>query len=221
MTRGNPRIMDSAMVPGPALVMRQSEAVINSSTLSTNPFIMTSRFAVGCSFSDSWVSIFLLCPQITISWDFISSFCRLFATSTAMLPNLPTPSPPPISSTVFTRSGMPRVFLMVFLGSAAFQKEGLMGRPFIKIFPGGMPCCRAILSTSSEGTKIASARRSNHVECAEPRSVTMVTKGIRTLPGALLAFISLTMDMGISWHSGCTETTKSGSASSMARLNRL
>ena len=107
----------------------------------------------------------------------------------------------------------------LFFFELAFQKDGLTGKPCMIIFCVGTPAFKASFLTASLGTKHRSQALLNQVGWAPPKSVTTVTNGIGSLSSLLTLFIFLIIGIGICWHKGCTERTRSGSDLSMARRN--
>mmetsp|Transcript_7683 Transcript_7683/g.18117 ORF Transcript_7683/g.18117 Transcript_7683/m.18117 type:complete len:235 (-) Transcript_7683:584-1288(-) len=136
--------------------------------------------------------------------------------------SLPTPSPPPMTRTVRRSGSRPRASRTSArnLGSG-LQNARRSGRPCIWMADARTPQRSAKSRTLSEGTKTRSASGWNHMGCAPPRSVTIVTKGIRRRVRRARRRKTL---MVMCWVHGCRERMRSGLAPSMAwrkaRLHR-
>mmetsp|Transcript_45191 Transcript_45191/g.76807 ORF Transcript_45191/g.76807 Transcript_45191/m.76807 type:complete len:218 (+) Transcript_45191:796-1449(+) len=140
--------------------------------------------------------------------------CRLSPNALAILRMPPTPSPPPTTSVVGKPSFNPNSRRTSSLDlDSACQKPLRSGKPCWRIWFSLKPSLSAMLRMGSEGTKHKSTRLSNHVGCAPPKSVTTVQKGMSRLPPT--DPISWSTRKGMSWHKGCTLTTKSGALASM------
>mmetsp|Transcript_24824 Transcript_24824/g.57029 ORF Transcript_24824/g.57029 Transcript_24824/m.57029 type:complete len:313 (-) Transcript_24824:726-1664(-) len=216
---GSPTMAASAIVPGPALVTRQSDAIIHSSMFDTKPFTttFTSPFHLRLRSAFATFSFF---PQITTIWVGPSSLPRLSPTATATPCRPPTPSPPPATSTVRTslRPSLALTFLLPFFFlDAASQNPERTGRPCFLIWSGLRPRRRAMLSISVLGTQHLSTSLLNQRLCAPPRSVTTVTKGILRAPPPMFFRIR----RGTSWQRGWTDTTMSGAKDSMYAFHPL
>mmetsp|Transcript_43128 Transcript_43128/g.63302 ORF Transcript_43128/g.63302 Transcript_43128/m.63302 type:complete len:230 (+) Transcript_43128:496-1185(+) len=209
--QGRPEMAASAMVPGPALVMMQSTAPIHSSMFFTKPLTTTFTFAGRRRRSSAdRTSSFL--PHTTTTCDFRSAcWPRRSMTEVATACRPPTPSPPPTTSTA--RSAAPRPSSRRSCAFVRFgaQKPSRTGRPCWTIWPSWRPHRLAVLYSASEGTNTRSARGSNQVGCALPRSVTTVAKGTLRFPPP----IALSAFKGMSWQRGWTLITRSGFEASM------
>mmetsp|Transcript_23106 Transcript_23106/g.48417 ORF Transcript_23106/g.48417 Transcript_23106/m.48417 type:complete len:208 (-) Transcript_23106:657-1280(-) len=204
---GRPTMAASAMVPGPALVTRQSAATIQSSMLDTKPCTATASPGPHARRSSAARTLSFF-PHTTTIWHGCPSAERLLPTLTAVLNRPPTPSPPPTTRTVGTllRPSCFRISTLLPRFLPASQKPCRTGRPCLWTCSRDSPCARAISSTASPGTKQRSTPLWNHVGWAPPRSVTTVTKGILRVPPPM----RFRTRSGTSWQSGCTDTTASG-----------
>ena len=112
---GRPRAHASAIVPGPALVTKQSATAIHSSMLLTKPQTLTetpschvvdSSPVRATSFLPHTTTIWRLSPLLALPAASMSAPRRApMACATVSMP--PTPSPPPTTSTVGVSSSMP------------------------------------------------------------------------------------------------------------------
>mmetsp|Transcript_23859 Transcript_23859/g.94623 ORF Transcript_23859/g.94623 Transcript_23859/m.94623 type:complete len:298 (-) Transcript_23859:897-1790(-) len=197
MSVGRRRVEASAIVPGPALVTMQSAAAMYSSMFVTKPRMRASTEAGhACASSSRFASAFL--PHTTTSVVLAvrrvardgAAAASTSSSSSSWAPSSvaislarremrPTPSPPPTTRAVVWSAGRSRAARRSALGrGSGCQKASRSGRPCWRILCSGTPTRRATLRTASDGTKHASTRLWNHVGCAEPRSVTTVTKGV-------------------------------------------
>mmetsp|Transcript_11411 Transcript_11411/g.36448 ORF Transcript_11411/g.36448 Transcript_11411/m.36448 type:complete len:201 (-) Transcript_11411:752-1354(-) len=178
---GSPRVQASAMVPGPALVTITSAADIHSCTFETKPSTRTSNPS-GQLRALRFLLAFSFLPQMTTSCEAVPPrvAARRRPVATATCCSRPTPSPPPMTSTVRASGRRPRASRTSrrVLGSAV-QKSRRSGSPYMWIADSRTPQRRARSRRPSEGTKTRSASGWNHIGCAPPRSVTTVTKGMR------------------------------------------
>mmetsp|Transcript_28271 Transcript_28271/g.64206 ORF Transcript_28271/g.64206 Transcript_28271/m.64206 type:complete len:251 (-) Transcript_28271:610-1362(-) len=213
---GSPRMAASAMVPGPALVMRTSQAAIHSSIFLTYPFTIT--FTEVGKFMDpssSWSAA--LEPQTTIACLGAPARPNSLMVARATFFSPPTPSPPPTISTLGTPRCMASLPCTFFWSSPEFQKAGRMGKPSSRSLGTGTPSRKAMRRMGALGMYTRSASGENQVGCAPPKSVHTVTKGTARLPPPM----AFSTRRGRFWQSGCTEMMRSGAFSSKTARNFL
>mmetsp|Transcript_33641 Transcript_33641/g.79403 ORF Transcript_33641/g.79403 Transcript_33641/m.79403 type:complete len:281 (+) Transcript_33641:175-1017(+) len=205
---GSPAMLASAMLPGPAFDTRQSAAIIHSSMFWTKPLTTTlTLWGQAWARRKSRTCSFL--PQTTAIWTSAPSVPSFSPTETAIFCNPPTPSPPPITSTVgrFSIPSCARICLLFFRRSVASQNPFRTGSPSFRICSGRSPCWSASASNSSPGTTKVSTSLLNQIAVPVARSVTTVMYGTCRLPPPSC----LRMRIAEFWQRGWTETIMSGS----------
>mmetsp|Transcript_4418 Transcript_4418/g.12745 ORF Transcript_4418/g.12745 Transcript_4418/m.12745 type:complete len:202 (-) Transcript_4418:748-1353(-) len=195
---------DSAIVPGPALVMITSQACIHSSMFCTNPCTRTcmpSGHLRCCSLLASLALRPHTTTNCTAAPHALAMAAHVFSTG-------PIPSPPATTSTavvaVFNSSLLRR------LGREAgfLENAGRMGRPCTTICRSSSPMLVALSAVSFVATKHLSTSLLNHVLWHVHKSVTTVAKLMGSCRPCLIRCFSTRN--GTPCMRGCTETTRSG-----------
>mmetsp|Transcript_44363 Transcript_44363/g.143100 ORF Transcript_44363/g.143100 Transcript_44363/m.143100 type:complete len:231 (+) Transcript_44363:642-1334(+) len=172
------------------------------------------------------------------------------ATAQTMAPSLPTPSPPPTTSTVFRSACRPSSRRAAAPRRRCTAKSCRTGSPWRRSWASVSPLLLAARTNEEEGTKQRSTPGCSHSGCAAPRSVTTVTNGTRPRASPPLAparrrglqrtlmprrggdateegegpswASEASACSGTVWQSGCIEMTRSGSCCAMhARMPLL
>lgn len=176
--QGSPQMEASAIVPGPALVTKTSEAFIHSSMLLTKPCTFTLTFSPHAKPSSCCLASLLL-PHTTTICDFDVLRPNSFPSCLEMSTSPPIPSPPPTTKTTGKSVSKQSVCRIRCLSSppplfSVAQNPFRMGKPYCTICEDCKPRFLAALLSASEGTKhLSTLRETAGIVKMQSRSVTL------------------------------------------------